>query len=271
MEVMKLFVILVFLFSLISIPTLYFVERFSYAEEYLYCDRPNIKADSSLLIGIIGDSWVAGRKLDGLLLNYLNSNEISSRVISSGNPGARTKKIYENLFENDENSYSTKFIISEQPDYCVIIAGVNDAASQIGANNYSFHMIQIIKKLIHNGIKPVMVSLPEFGIVELLNSTTFPKRLRNKLSAYINNNNEYDNIVEYRKVLLENLISNRLIESILIVDFDKVCDDYTQNTDLYRDYSHLSEKGNEILAKEISNTIAEDVRDKLKDVFNIGN
>lgn len=244
---------------LIGITSWYFIEIFSYSKEYTYFDMPKTKVDSTLTIGIIGDSWVSKKALDSLLTHYMNENGISLHIVSSGHPGARTKRIYQNLFEKEENINSSKFVIKERPDYCVIIAGVNDAASQIGAKNYSYHMTQIIKTLLHYDIKPVVVSLPEFGIVELTNDIPFPQRFRSNISAYFNNNKEIDNIVTYRNVLNEELISNGLINSILTVNFDNVCNDYSQHLNLYRNDSHLSKEGNQKLAKEISNVICNDI------------
>ncbi|RNA61664.1 hypothetical protein D1631_06850 [Chryseobacterium nematophagum] len=149
-----------------------FFEQFSYSKKYTYFPTPHTKADSALTI-IIGDSWASKHALDSLLHYYMKEKGISCTIISSGHPGAKTKRIYQNLFENRDYNFSSKFILEARPDFCVIVAGVNDASSQIGAKNYSFHMTQIIKTLLHYNIKPIVVSLPEFGIVELTNKRSF--------------------------------------------------------------------------------------------------
>src|SRR5690606_7925243 len=121
-------------------------------------------------IGIIGDSWVAGDKLDSLLFNGLFEKGFENKIISSGHPGAKSKLIYQNLFEDKENEHSSKSLIENRPDYCIVIAGVNDAASQIGSHFYAYHMNLIVKTLLHYRIKPIIVTCPEFGIKETIDN-----------------------------------------------------------------------------------------------------
>ncbi|WP_147474487.1 hypothetical protein [Chryseobacterium nematophagum] len=61
-------------------------------------------------------------------------------------------------------------------------------------------------------------------------------------------------------MLNRDLRSSGLMDSILVVNFDNVCDNYIHHLDLYRNESHLSEKGNQKLAKEISNVIANNIK-----------
>jgi lysophospholipase L1-like esterase len=264
MKKVVVFLICLTCLIVISLKSFSYIKQFYFSDKYTYFNTPNIEKGSILTIGIIGDSWVAGKALDSLLVLDMDEKGISSHVISSGHPGAKTKKIYQNLFEKEDNINSSKFVIKERPDYCVIIAGVNDAASQVGAKNYAYHMIQIIKTLLHYNIKVVMVSLPEFGIIEYTNSSPFQKRLILNICAYFNNNNEIDNIASYRNVLNSELISNNLIDRILTVNFNNICNNYNQHLDLYRNATHLSKKGNQKLAKEISNIIANDIATKSK-------
>lgn len=107
-------------------------------------------------IGIIGDSWVAGGKLDSLLHIGLLDKGFKNKILSSGHSGAKSKLIYQNLFDEKGNEHSSKFLIENRPDYCIVIAGVNDAASQIGGHFYSYHMSLIIKTLLHYKIKPII-------------------------------------------------------------------------------------------------------------------
>ncbi|CAA7386178.1 SGNH/GDSL hydrolase family protein [Chryseobacterium fistulae] len=253
-------VFLICLFFVVGIISWYFFEQFSYSKKYAYFNIPNSKTDSVVTIAAIGDSWVSKHSLDSLLHYYMKENGVSCNVISSGHPGAKTKKIYQNLFENKDDNFSSKFILEARPDFCIVVAGVNDASSQVGAKNYSFHTTQIIKTLLHYNIKPIVVSLPEFGIVELTNKRSFLKRLRCIVYAYLNNNNKIDNIDDYRNVFNADLRSSGLMDSVIVVNFDKVSDDYIHHLDLYRNESHLSEKGNQKLAKEISNVITNNIK-----------
>jgi hypothetical protein len=230
----------------------YLIDRFSYSKELSYYSV-TVKNDTTLTIGIIGDSWVAGGKLDSLLYNGLLEKGFKTQILSSGHPGAKSKLIYQNLFEEKANEHSSKFIIENRPDYCIVIAGVNDAAGQVGANFYSHHMLLIINTLLHYKIKPIIVELPEFGIIETTNEMGFIKSERNKIYAKFTNSGEIDNIRTYRKALIQELESKNLKDSIIQIDFDNVCDDYSKCLELYNGTSHLSKKGNEKLSQIIIN------------------
>ena len=232
----------------------YLIDRFSYSKELPFYSV-KVDNDTTLTIGIIGDSWVAGRKLDSLLHNGLLVKGFNNKILSSGHPGAKSKLIYQNLFEEKVNDYSSKFIIENRPDYCIVIAGVNDAASQIGGHFYSYHMSLIIKTLLHYKIKPIIVSCPEFGIKEAIDNMNVLSKNRNVISAYFNNNGEIDNIKTYRKILAEELDSENLKDSVILIDFDNVCSDYNKCPELYANSSHLSKTGNEILCQIITNEL----------------
>jgi hypothetical protein len=235
----------------------YLINRFSYANEQIYYQVNEINQDTTLTVGIIGDSWVAGKKLDSLLHQELLKNGLNNKIVSSGHPGAKSKLIYQNLFENNEDEHSSKFIIEDKPDYCIVIAGVNDAGSQIGKKYYAFHMIQIINTLLHYEIKPIIVSLPEFDVEKTIDDMNILSKTRNIISAKINNAGKIDNISTYRNFLTSELSKNNLTDSIILIDFDKVCPDYSNCKDYYANPSHLSKLGNKKLCKIIANELKE--------------
>lgn len=88
----------------------YLIDRFSYSKELPFYSI-TVDNDTTLTIGIIGDSWVAGDKLDSLLFNGLFEKGFENKIISSGHPGAKSKLIYQNLFEDKENEHSSKSLI----------------------------------------------------------------------------------------------------------------------------------------------------------------
>lgn len=243
-----LIIIFVLLFSL------YLINRFSYSKELPFYSV-NVDNDSTLTIGIIGDSWVAGEVLDSILHNQLLEKGFSNKIVSSGHPGAKSKLVYQNLFKDNNKINSSKFVIENNPDYCIVIAGVNDAIAEIGSRYYAYHMEQIIRTLLDHKIKPVIVSLPEFGIVETIDDLNVLSKNRNLISACFTNNGELDNIKTYRKVLVEKLKSDCLQDSVNVIDFDKVCMDYKNCSELYSNSSHLSHRGNELLGYTITNEL----------------
>ena len=232
----------------------YLIDRFSYSNPQPYY---SVKAthNTTLTIGIIGDSWVSNGKLDSLIHNKLLEKGFENKVLSSGHPGARSKIIYQNLFKEKEKEQSSKFIIENHPDYCVLVSGVNDAISQVGSNFYTHHVVLIVNTLLHYKITPVIVELPEFGIVEATNELGFIPRERDILSAKFTNSGEIDNIRTYREALVRELEVKNLKDSVILIGFDKVCDDYSKYLELYFGSSHLSKKGNEKFSQIITNEL----------------
>ena len=236
----------------------YLIDRFSYSEELPFYST-TFNNDTTLTIGIIGDSWVAGKKVDSLLQAGLESKGFQNEVISSGQPGAKSKLIYQNLFKDTCDEYSSRFLIEASPDFCIVIAGVNDAVGQLGSDFYAHHIVLIIKTLLHYNITPVIVNLPEFGVVETIDGKGFLKRERNKLFSRFTNGGEIDNIRTYRSALDKKLEIEKLNDKIIKVDFDNVCVDYTQHKNLYANPSHLNKLGNIEFSKAIVNELIREI------------
>jgi hypothetical protein len=236
----------------------YLLDRFSNSRKLPYFTVASGR-DSTLTIGIIGDSWVAEEKLDSILHYGLLESKITNSIISSGHPGAKSKIIYQNLFGLNDKSHSSKFILEKRPEYCIVIAGVNDAAGQVGSEYYSYHVSQIVETLLHYKIKPVLVSLPEFGIEETTEKMDIVSKTRNEISAYFNNDGVIDNIRIYRNALNKALQTSHLNDSVLVVDFDNICPEYSRNKELYMNPAHLSKSGNLRLGNLIIDKLKNDL------------
>ncbi len=249
--------------ALIAIFTLtlsyYLIDRFSYSKELQFYPI-SVKNDTTLTIGIIGDSWVSRKKLDSLLNDELNKNGENSKIISSGLSSAKSKLIYQNMFKDSTDKHSSKFVIESHPDYCIVIAGVNDAQGQLGAKFYSYHITMIINTLLHYKIKPIIVELPEFGIIKATNEMSFIKKTRSKISSEFNNNGEIDNIKTYREDLNNLLKAQKLYDKIIFIDFDKVCSNYEECKEIYRiDGMHLNKDGNQLLIQCVVNELIKEI------------
>ncbi|MBO0590885.1 SGNH/GDSL hydrolase family protein [Cellulophaga sp. E16_2] len=238
----------------------YLILRFSFQEE-LELYPIEVSNNTELKIGIIGDSWVAGEKLDSLLNTNLSKNGIEAKIMSSGHSGAKSKLIYKNMFEDKNKENSSKFIIESHPDYCIVIAGVNDAIGQIGGKFYTYHLSLIIKTLLRNNIKPIIVELPEFGISEYTNKLNLIKKKRYELFAMFNNDGDIDNIKAYRKNLNTSLEKQDLNNKIIFIDFDQICEDFDDCKEIYRaDGVHLNIKGNTLLSEAIAKELIKEIR-----------
>lgn len=250
----KIFIVLIVL--LVFLGAKYYYDKYSYDDQKEYFSI-NPSKNGHLTIGMIGDSWIVRQRLDSLLNQKLLERGVSAEVFASGNPGAKTKLIYENLFKEENEDFSSKKIIEKQPDYCIVIAGVNDAAMNLGPGFYSHHMILIIKTLLHYGIKPVVVSLPEFGIEENFQKKNLISKLSNKtVDLFLNEGNKFS-INDYRTALLKDLHDSKLDKKIILLNFDLVCNDYDNNKKIYSDPLHLNKEGyqkfSEFLAENLKN------------------
>ncbi|MGG5209697.1 SGNH/GDSL hydrolase family protein [Chryseobacterium sp. MIQD13] len=234
----------------------YFWNKYSYAGEESYFSS-GTKPENGLQIGIIGDSWVVRQNLDSLLQKKLSDKGVQAKIYSSGNPGAKTKKIYENLFKDENEEFSSKKVIEKKPDYCIVIAGVNDAATHVGPEFYTHHMMMIIKTLLHYNIKPVIVSLPEFGVEEDFKNKNIISSLSNRSAELVMNGGDQFKIPEYRNVLLAELKHDGLDRKVTVLNFDEVTPDYDKDRILYADPLHLNKQGyqkfSEFLARGIVN------------------
>ena len=233
---------------------IYFWNKYSYANEEDYFFSAT-KPEKGLQIGIIGDSWLVKQNLDSLVTKKLSDRGIQAEIYSSGNPGAKTKRIFENLFKEEGEEFSSKKIIEKKPDYCIVIAGVNDAATHVGSSFYAHHMMMIIKALLHYNIKPVVVSLPEFGIEEDFQNKNVVSEISNRGGELILNGGAPFKIQDYRNTLLEELKSSGLDKKVTILNFDEVTTDFNKDRNLFADPLHLNKQGYQKFSEFLANGI----------------
>ena len=107
----------------------------------------------------------------------------------------------------------------------------------------------------HYKIKPIVIELPEFGIIEVMNQMGFLKKERNKIYAYFTNSGELDNINIYREEFKKIIIKKSLKDSIIYVDFKDICSDYKECLELYANPTHLSKYGIIKFGEKIANEL----------------
>lgn len=215
-------------------------------------------------IALLGDSWIATGDLGGNIKHEMANTGWVVDLVSFGEPGARSKKIYQNLFAHQDREFSSRPILfgEEAYDFVVIVAGVNDAAGYMGADFYVHHIALIINAVSKRGSTAVIVELPEFGLEET-DSNNPVGFLRRRIFRLLFHDSQVDVISEYRAALETWLEIHKAREDYILVDFDQVADDYTKHTDLYKsDLVHLNEKGNVALARAISAEIQMRLADK---------
>lgn len=250
----KILVILsILILIVISISTYLVYKKFEYAEKQEYYRLSSPKSDS-IKIGIIGDSWVGRYSIEKQLQNKLKEEGYIAEVIASSHPGGRTKEIYENLFKNKGEQYSSKFIVENQPKYCIVMAGINDAARHMGKDYYVHHMDLIIITLLNYNITPIILELTAFGVEKDHSQKNIISSAGNRISEYVDGN-EINNINAYRKALYKHLQNTTLLDKVIFIDVDGLGIDYKNHPNLYTDPLHLNEKGYEKLINGFSDKI----------------
>lgn len=148
--------------------TLYYYRRWRtlwQCEEALPAYHVEPSRNDTLRVIFIGDSWVGMRRTeaDSSLQKHLSTlTGRPVRVWSSGRGGAKSRDIYRLMFE--VGGYGTRPLIAKSPDYCVISAGINDAAANLGTRQYVHHVKLMVDFLAHQGIKPVVLEAPDVNI-----------------------------------------------------------------------------------------------------------
>lgn len=231
-------------------------DKFSEAQDFEYYKIKNNK-HKKLKIGVIGDSWVY--RIDSTVFqNYFLKDSMNVDLLVSGHPGATSKVIYQNLFAPKE-AFTFEFIIKNRPQYCIIIAGVNDSFRGFGKEFYSAHLLKIVKALIHYNIKPVILEIPDFGIEESQNTRKKFSIYRDKIWFFIKNEN-YKDIEEYRDALRQLLEKNNLLNDVILINDSDIKLDYKTHNELYDDALHLNEKGYDKLLKVFVQSIKKDIK-----------
>lgn len=232
-----------------------------YSLEKRYASVPEKKHKNDVLrIGIIGDSWAAGTSLDTIMTDEFLRHHVNTEIISFGEPEAKTKDIYDNLYSSPGTPYSSNEILHHNLDYCVILAGTSDASGEMGAKFYAYYCSLIIDDLLKDNIEPVFVTMPYYGFKESTDSLDILKKVRNEVSSLVIDNGSTGSLDDYRKQVNEVLKDTHLQDSAIVVPFNLVCDNYQKHKILYRNNSHLSIAGKQKMGKIIVEYILDKIR-----------
>ena len=254
-KILKLTTILTIILFCSSVYVWY--DYVAFEKQHFVSPRAAVRVNNNeIKIGIIGESWAAGRKIDDYLIVAMQDKGVVAYVTSQGHPGAKSKLVYQDLFKPDIEEYSSNHVLYGEPiDICIVLTGVNDTASYVGADFYSYHLNLIVSALITRGITPLVVEIPEYGIEET-DSKSLHGKIRRRLMRLVHDNNQIDIIPKYRKFSKQQLMPDILKEEIIYFPFQSVSSDYLSDKNLYRDdLLHLNDDGNKKLALEISKVI----------------
>lgn len=232
-----------------------------YNEMYLpaeKCDFFSIqkKNDDILRIAFIGDSWAYLHSLHQCNIDSLVNKKIDKQVQvrSAGISGLTSKEIYKSIF----NDSLINSLFKWGPDYCIIMAGINDTDLKLGVSYYKKNMQLIIDFLIDNDIIPIVLEIPHYDI-EYSFERRYKRQKLQRLLSMILTCSGIDCIDEYRAALLEILNDNS--GKIIYIEEKKWCPGgYLVSSNLYcEDMMHINEKGYQVLDTCIASHIILDV------------
>ena len=222
--------------------------------------------DDTLRIAMIGDSWAglhSYNSMDSVLKSNLhNLTEYPVKMISKGKGGEKSRGIYKLLFEeNDLNG--TKQIIASGLDYCIISAGINDAAANLGPRLYCYHMRLILKFLLSIGVRPVILEIPDVNIWYVYGD----KPLKDLASDYVRSLMSHCKMYqtkEYRESLYSMLNNENYMNSIIYIHVKEWNGNSSNlNKKLFlNDQIHLNKYGYELLDSCIAAAIVADLESK---------
>lgn len=223
----------------------------------------NHQKDDTLRVIVIGDSWAAIHSemmMDTLLSSNLKS-QIGHpvKVKSKGKGGEISRGIYSLMFEDE--GYGTKSLISSGIDYCVVIAGINDAARNLGTREYCYHIRLILNLLLSNRIRPVLIEIPEVDIWNIYGKKPVKYIIVDYIRSIMTGSTMY-NCAEYRDALHSMLVHENLLDSIVFVPVNSWNGNTHQIDKNYfmDDLIHLNHKGYERFDSCIAVAIVNDLK-----------
>lgn len=263
--VLKVFVGFVILLVVLS-GILYYRWRHLWALEEIHQPYQVLSHhDDTLRVVMIGDSWAGMHdegSLDSFLQRQLNDLTTSPvKVKSRGRGGEKSRGIYNLMFEYGK--YGTRPILSEGPDYCIVMAGINDAASNMGVRQYLFHYKLILDFLLSINVRPVVVEIPDVNIWALYSQKPIKDLFGDYLKSLMTGCDMY-NFHEYREALLSMLREEDLMKKIVLIPMKEWNgNEETINKSLFlEDQIHLNRKGYELLDSCIAFKIIEDYKSR---------
>ena len=218
--------------------------------------------DTSLRVVMIGDSWAGlhhKHKMDAYLSAMFEQRIRRSVLVESkGKGGEKTREIYKLMFKTGE--FGTKPLLSQKPDYCIISAGINDAAANLGTKQYCYYYRKILDFLLANRIRPVVLEIPNVNLWHLYGGKPLKDLTIDFVKSTMTRCKMY-HWGEYREALYQMLFDEKLIDKVVYVsmmDWNVTSPDIDRSL-FMSDQIHLNRHGYEKLDSCIAIAIAKDL------------
>ena len=211
--------------------------------------------EDTLRIAYIGDSWAFLHRNHYCIIPKILEDTLRRpvKVHSYGICGKTSKEIYENMYDNADFKH---FLEKRRYEFCFISLGINDTYKKMSTDYYKVSMDGIIKLLLSNHIRPIILEIPDYDIQRAYNwQKSFRKILRDA-SMFINNTPVNCKQL-FRDALDELIIKKGYQSKVSVIRYQSWNKDYLIDLQhLYlEDGMHLNNKGytalDSIIAKEI--------------------
>ena len=219
--------------------------------------------DDTIRIAMIGDSWAAlhsQNMMDNLFQSILSDQtNLPVKMLSKGKGGEKSRGIYQLMFEN--NKEGTKTIFAQGLDYCILSAGINDVAANLGPKLFCYHMRLILDFLLYNRIRPIILEIPDVNIWKVYNNKPIKDLVSDYIRSLMSHCRMYQ-IKEYRDSLYSMLLNENYMNSIIYIRMNE-WNGTTPNINkqlFLNDQIHLNKKGYELLDSCIIIAIANDLK-----------
>ena len=241
-----------------SIAALRIHPYYQYALERTMTFQKKKCMEDTLKIAFIGDSWAAyHRDYNTMLETMLCHDSIFACVSSEGYVGAKSKEIYNRLFT------SARSLLEQQPDYCIMSVGINDAVAKMGKEYYTHHYLLILRLLLNAGITPIVIEMPDVNYRAINRREHWLMKIRHYLSAIITGSEMYG-FGSYREALKNALTKEKIMDDIVYIKSESWNPDgFRDSQHLYLDdQTHLNTRGYLKLDSCIASDIARDIKIK---------
>ena len=208
----------------------------------------------TLRIVYLGDSWAERHKSHRCLIGELIGKELNMpvKVMTVGVSGLTSKDVYLGMFEVD--TIKSAFITA--PDFCFIVAGINDSDRKMGTMYYKENMRLIVKQMLSNQIVPVVLEIPFFNCYRSFKMRKDCVKIR-YLRSMVINGEPMNCIFLYRKAFEDLLTEQGWNDSVIYLksEFWNPLG-YKDSRNLYDDgQMHINDKGYNILDSCIAKSI----------------
>ena len=210
--------------------------------------------DDTIRIAYIGDSWADGHKKVRCVMDSIISRETKRHVEvkTAGISGLTSKNIYYGIYRDD----SMKSAIEWGPDFCFVVAGINDSDRKMGKHYYQENMQLIIELLLNNQIIPIILEIPSYDI-----HFSFQRRNRGIKLQYLVSMlltlSAMDCIQDYRNAYKDMIRKQNWEDSVITISVDDWNPiGYKDKRGLYDGgHMHLNERGYLVLDSCIAQKI----------------